>query len=88
MKRASVYYASELLGDTMDDVIVGQVGAYLAEQREGNNTFLRATLYPIFLRSVTEDRQLVFDLANSILTAPPRFPATHRRGCRPTCAIA
>lgn len=80
MKRASVYYVSQLLAETMDDVIVDQVGDYLAEQRKNNNTLLRGTLYPIFLRSTTEDRQLVYDLANSILGAPPALPGDTSTG--------
>jgi hypothetical protein len=74
IKRAGVYYVSKLAAETMDNVIVDQAGEYLAQQREDNDTFLHGTLYPIFLRSTTEDRQLVFDLANNILTQPPALP--------------
>jgi hypothetical protein len=74
LERAGVFYLSKLLAEPIDSVIIKGVGDNLARLRLDSSTFLRGTLYPIFLQSVTEDRQLVFDLANNVLSQPPSLP--------------
>lgn len=74
LRRASVYYASQLLSETMDEVAKGAVSEYLVNRRLDNSSFLQNELYPIFAQSADEDKTLVNDYAQAILANLPTYP--------------
>lgn len=76
LRRAGVYYASEFLGQTMDEVAVTAFRDYLANMRLTHSDFLEHYLYPTLTASVDESKLLVNDYAQAILINPPQPPPT------------
>ena len=71
LRRAGIYYTSELAAYAMDEISQEMLKDYLVNFRYEEENFLSNVLYPIFASGLTEDVGLINDYAAAIIAEPP-----------------